>query len=128
MLMLATADRQRPTSDDGWCWPGAHGVAPLSGLRRASDAPPAAGVAAATPLRPCCQLVQQLSHGAQLARGAGVAALRDGGPERSLVAVAAVAALLHGGAALLGALRPAWQLPCWAHNTPWAAGGGAGRR
>jgi len=49
--------------------------------------------------------MEQLSHGAQLARGAGVAALRDGRPERSLVAVATTAALLHGGTALLGALR-----------------------
>jgi len=107
---------------------GAGRVRTLSRRRRAAAAPPGAGVDAAAPLRPCSYSMQHLSHCAQLARGAGVAALSDGRPERSLVAAAAAAALLHGRAALLGALRLAVQLPCWARCSPWAASGRAGRR
>jgi hypothetical protein len=38
------------------------------------------------------------------------------------------ASLLHGGAALLGAVRPAWQLPCWTPSTAWVASCREGRR
>jgi len=71
----------RPTAvvTTGW-------VRTLSRRRRAAPTLPAAVVTAAAPLRPCFYPMQSLSHGAPLARGAGVAALRDGRPERSLVA------------------------------------------
>jgi hypothetical protein len=117
----AASARRTAVVTTGW-------VRTLSRRRHAAAAPPAAGMAVAAPLRPCSYPMQQLSHGAQLARGAGVASLRDGRPERSPVAAPAAAPLLHGGAALLGAFRLALRLPCWARITPWAGGDRAGRR